>query len=51
LSTYAHVLRKGHHPREARSIEARAAALPRDRTTEFVVDVTELLPKATPAKR
>jgi tetratricopeptide (TPR) repeat protein len=50
LSYYAEVLRKSHHRHEARSIEARMAALPRDRTTEFVVDVMELL-EAKPAKK
>jgi tetratricopeptide (TPR) repeat protein len=50
LSSYAEVLRKSHHRQEARSIETRMAALPRDRTTEFVVDVNELL-EAKPAKK
>jgi tetratricopeptide (TPR) repeat protein len=43
LSLYAQALRKSHHRPEARSIEARAASLPRDRATDLVVDVTELL--------
>ncbi len=51
LTTYAYVLRKNHHGREARSIEARAAALQTDRTTATIVDITELLPKTKPAKR
>jgi tetratricopeptide (TPR) repeat protein len=41
LANYAHVLRKNHHRPDARSVEARAAALPVNRTT--VVDVAELL--------
>jgi tetratricopeptide (TPR) repeat protein len=51
LTHYAYVLRKNHHSREARSIEARATALQTDRTTATIVDITELLPKTKPAKR
>ena len=51
LTHYAYVLRKNHHGREARSIEARATVLQTDRTTATIVDITELLPKAKPAKR
>jgi tetratricopeptide (TPR) repeat protein len=45
LSSYAVILRKNHRRKEARSIEARAAALGRNHTTEDVVDVTGLLAK------
>jgi tetratricopeptide (TPR) repeat protein len=51
LSNYAHVLRRNHHRREARSIEARAAALQPDRTAAAIVDITDLLPKAKRAKK
>jgi hypothetical protein len=50
LTNYAHVLRKNHHGREARTIEVRAAAIPVDHTSAVIVDITELLPKAKPAK-
>ncbi len=50
LTNYALVLRKNHHRREARSIEARATAIQTDRTTAAIVDLTDLLPKAKPAK-
>jgi tetratricopeptide (TPR) repeat protein len=46
LNNYAHVLRKNHRGREARGIQARAAAV-RDRGQTAIVDVTELL--ANPA--
>jgi tetratricopeptide (TPR) repeat protein len=42
LGSYARVLRKSHHGREADSVEARAAALHGSRVTDRVVDVTEL---------
>ena len=51
LSSYAIVLRKNHHGREARSIEARAAAIQTDNKKAAIVDFTELLPKAKPAKK
>jgi tetratricopeptide (TPR) repeat protein len=51
LTNYALVLRKNHHRREARSIEARAAATQTDRTTAAIVDFTDLLPKDKPAKK
>jgi len=51
LVNYALVLRRNHRPREARSIEARAAAIRIDRTASAIVDITELLPKAKPAKK
>jgi hypothetical protein len=50
LTDYAIVLRKNHHGREARSIEARAKAIQVDRTTAAIVDITDLLPKAKRAK-
>ena len=45
LVNYAHVLRKNHRRREARTAEARAATLYSDRTINPVVDASELLPK------
>ena len=51
LNNYAAVLRKNHHGREARSIEARAAAIQVDPTAAAIVDITELLPKAKPVKK
>jgi hypothetical protein len=49
LSSYAAVLRKNHRAKEARSIEARVAALGRDQNVKDIVDVTDLLarPKGT----
>jgi tetratricopeptide (TPR) repeat protein len=47
LANYAQVLRKNHRRREARPIEARAAALRGHRATEGLVDVTELSVKPT----
>ena len=46
LDSYAKVLRRNHHGREAHSIETRAAAIPTGNTMAAIVDVTELLPKA-----
>lgn len=43
LAGYSYVLRRNHHRREARSIEARKAALPVNRTAAALVDSTELL--------
>jgi tetratricopeptide (TPR) repeat protein len=51
LNNYAAVLRRNHHGREARSIEARAAAMQVDPTAAAIVDITELLPKAKPVKK
>jgi len=51
LNNYSRVLRKTHHGRDAGSIEARAAALPPDRTTAAVVDLTDLLVRARRAKK
>jgi tetratricopeptide (TPR) repeat protein len=45
LTKYAKILRKTHHRREARSVEARAWLLRGDHTPNAVVDVTDLLPK------
>jgi len=50
LNTYAEVLRKNHRRRDARSIEARAAAIQLGPTATATVDITELLPKAKPVK-
>lgn len=43
LDNYAYVLRKNHHGKEARTIEARAAALQTRELTNGVVDTSELL--------
>ena len=43
LNNYSQVLRKTHHGREARAIESRAAALPRDSRNTPVVDLSELV--------
>jgi tetratricopeptide (TPR) repeat protein len=51
LANYAHVLRKNHRGREARTIEARAAALQTHGLTDGVVDISELLAKPRTAKR
>jgi tetratricopeptide (TPR) repeat protein len=51
LDSYSYVLRRNHHPREARSIDARRAALPPNQTTTVVVDMTELLVEKKPAKK
>ena len=51
LGRYAHVLRKNHRGREARSIEARAAALQTGELTNGVVDISELLAKPRTDKR
>jgi hypothetical protein len=51
LKSYADVLRTNHHRQEARSIEARAAAIHVDSTAAAIVDITELLPKAGQVKK
>jgi tetratricopeptide (TPR) repeat protein len=51
LTNYAHVLRKNHRGREARTIEARAAALQTHGLTDAVVDASELFAKPRTAKR
>jgi tetratricopeptide (TPR) repeat protein len=51
LTNYAVVLRKNHHRREARAIEARAAAVQIGRIRTAIVDTTDLLPKTKPAKK
>jgi len=51
LVNYALVLRRNHRAREARSIEARAAAIRVDRRAASIMDITDLLPKVTPSKR
>jgi tetratricopeptide (TPR) repeat protein len=51
LGSYAHVLRKNHRGREARSIEARAAALQTGDLTKGVVDISELLAKSRTNKK
>ena len=51
LANYAQVLRKNHRGREARLMEARAAALRGGGASDTVVDVSELLPKPKSAKK
>jgi tetratricopeptide (TPR) repeat protein len=51
LDNYSRVLRRNHHKREARSIEARAAKIQMDRTTASVVDITDLLPTVKPSNK
>jgi tetratricopeptide (TPR) repeat protein len=51
LVNYAHVLRKNHRGREARTIEARAAALETHGLTDGVVDASELFAKPKVSKR
>src|SRR5262249_54549096 len=45
LTDYAYLLRRNHHGREARSLEARAAAIHLDPASSTTIDVTDLLPK------
>ena len=51
LANYAYVLHKNHHRREARSIEARAAALHTGELANGVVDISELLAKTKTNKK
>ena len=51
LADYAHALRKNHRGREARTIEARAAALQTHGLTDGVVDSSELFAKPKVSKR
>jgi hypothetical protein len=51
LAKYAYVLRKNHRRGEARSIEARAAALQTHGSTNGVVDISELLAKIRANKK
>jgi tetratricopeptide (TPR) repeat protein len=51
LTNYAYVLRRNHHRREARTIEARAAGIPRDPTRSMTVDITDLLAEAKRVKK
>ena len=51
LANYSHVLRKNHRGREARTIEARAAALKTHDLTDGVVDASELFANPRTAKR
>jgi hypothetical protein len=51
LKNYAAILRRNHHGPEARSIEARAAAIQADRAAAAIVDITELLPKTKSVKK
>lgn len=51
LNNYAVVLRRNNHRREARSIEARGAAIQVDGRSATIVDITELIPKVKPVKK
>jgi tetratricopeptide (TPR) repeat protein len=51
LTNYAHVLRRNHHAREARTVESRASALGGKQTRDLVVDVTDFLGKPNSTKR
>jgi tetratricopeptide (TPR) repeat protein len=51
LGNYSYVLRRNHHLREARSIEARTTALPANSTPAAVVDLTELLVEKRASKK
>ena len=51
LTSYAYILRKNHHPQEARSIAARAAGLQINPAMSAVIDVTDLRAKPKPAKK
>src|SRR5262249_12125268 len=51
FDSYSIILRTNHHRREARSIEARKAALPTNRTAAAVVDSTHLLLEGKPKKK
>lgn len=51
LVSYAHVLRKNHRGREARTIEARAAALQTQELMGKVVDASELFAEPKASKR
>jgi len=46
LAGYAYVLRRNHRGKEARSIRARAAAIPSGESTNALVDLSELLAKS-----
>jgi tetratricopeptide (TPR) repeat protein len=51
LTNYAYVLRRNRHGREARSMEARAAAIHLDPAPSTTIDVSDLLPKGKSAER
>ena len=51
ILNYSQVLRKNHNGRDARSVAAREAALPTDRTTAAVVDLTDLPAPAKGTKK
>jgi tetratricopeptide (TPR) repeat protein len=51
LANYAYVLRKNHREKEARSIEARAAALHTVESSNGIVDISELLAKTKTNKK
>ncbi len=51
LVNLGYVLRKAHRAKEARSIERHAAAIDGPRSTDAIVDVSELLDKRRSRKR
>jgi tetratricopeptide (TPR) repeat protein len=51
LTSYAYVLRRNHHRREARTIEARAAGIRLNPAMSTIVDVTDLLAKPKHLKK
>jgi tetratricopeptide (TPR) repeat protein len=51
LNNYAVVLRRNNRRRQARSIEARGAAIQVDGRRATIVDITELLPTDKPVKK
>uniref|UniRef100_Q02AH2 Tetratricopeptide TPR_4 n=1 Tax=Solibacter usitatus (strain Ellin6076) TaxID=234267 RepID=Q02AH2_SOLUE len=51
LTRYAYILRRNHHGREARPIEARAASLHAAGASTAIVDITELFPRTKPRKK
>jgi len=51
LTNYAYVLRRNHHGREARSMEARAATMHLDPALSTTIDVADLLPKGKSPKK
>jgi tetratricopeptide (TPR) repeat protein len=50
LTSYAYVLRRNHHRREARTIEARTAGIPINPVRSTTVDITDLLARPKHAK-
>jgi hypothetical protein len=51
LTSHAYILRRNHHRREARTIEARAAGIRLNPAMSTIVDVTDLLAKPKHPKK